>query len=208
MHDDRHINKFFGMTRYSKTHKAQSRNALLQSAATLFRRHGYRGVGIDDLCAQAGLTRGAFYAHFKSKAALLAEVMRGPHDFVRRLQARRTRDGRGLRRGAVRVAQDYLQAEHRDAVVGGCSLASLAMDTARADAPTQKAYALAVEQVVEEIRRGTEITQAQAHAALALCVGGLLISAACGREPSANQMSRAARKAVRQILEENDACDT
>lgn len=39
------------------------------------RERGFAGVGIDAIVADAGLTAGAFYTHFSSKAALFAEVV-------------------------------------------------------------------------------------------------------------------------------------
>ena len=190
------------MVRYDDEHKARSRRALIEGAAALFRRYGYQGVGIDALCGSAGLTRGAFYGHFKSKAELFAEVLSGAHDLLRRLRERTGRSERAVRQQGVRIASDYLDPRNRDAVVRGCSLASLAMDTARANAASQKAYADAVEQVVEEFMRGREpAEQDAARAALALCVGGLLISGACGDTRTGVAVARAARREVKRLLD-------
>ena len=157
------------MARYSKTHKESSRKALLAAAAKLFRAKGFNGVGIDELCGGAELTRGAFYAHFKSKRALFESVLGGPHDFIERLRARKP--GK-LAAGAVQVATDYLTPKHRQGVLGGCSLASLAMDTARSNAQAQEAYAAAVERIVAEFQREhPTLKDREARAALALCVG-------------------------------------
>ena len=73
--------------RYSSEHKPRTRSRILERAAALFRREDYRGVGIDRIMASADLTRGGFYAHFPSKAALFAEVLRQEPDFARRLDA-------------------------------------------------------------------------------------------------------------------------
>jgi AcrR family transcriptional regulator len=45
-------------------------------AAELFRRHGYHGVGVNDIAAAAGITGPALYRHFTSKQALLSHVLR------------------------------------------------------------------------------------------------------------------------------------
>ncbi len=147
------------MTRYPPEHKEKSRIALVQAAAGLFRRHGYSGVGINDLCGAAGFTRGAFYAHFNSKAGLLKAVLSGGHDMLRRLRERQAKTGAALAREGAGIAADYLKLENRQAVLGGCSLA-----------------------------------------ALALCVGGLLISSACGDSSTAQAVSRAATKQVKRLL--------
>ncbi len=192
------------MARYSAEHKARSRAAIVNSAGRLFRKHGYRGVGIDDLCAAAGLTRGTFYAHFKSKADLFDAVMGGRHGFVARLSSRTAKTPAALRKAGARVARDYLQAANRSEVLGGCSLATLAMDTVRADAPARAAYAQAVQQVIDEFQRGAQgnsaDSQQRAQAAIALCVGGLLISGACGDHMLGEQVARSARKVVSELL--------
>ncbi len=48
----------------------QTRQQMMRAASRLFARHGFHGASRADLVAEAGLTRGAFYLHFKSKKAL------------------------------------------------------------------------------------------------------------------------------------------
>jgi len=55
--------------------KQASRTAILNSAETLFGLHGLDGSSLDDICAHAGYTRGAFYGHFKDRDDLIAAVM-------------------------------------------------------------------------------------------------------------------------------------
>ncbi len=192
------------MARYSIQEVAQSRDAIRASAARLFRKHGYRGVGIDELCRDAGLTRGTFYTHFSSKAALLTAVLHGAHDFIRRLKARKGTTTAKLRHEAAAIASAYLAAKNKHAVIGGCSLASLAVDTTRAGPEAQAAYANAVAQVVAEFRRGATddppLPIDQARAVLALCVGGLLISNACGDAREGRAVARAASREANRLL--------
>lgn len=56
-------------------HKTLTRQLILRSAAKLFSLHGYELVGINEVMADAELTRGAFYSHFKSKSDLYAEAV-------------------------------------------------------------------------------------------------------------------------------------
>jgi AcrR family transcriptional regulator len=56
------------------------RTQILSSAAQLFRRHWFTGVGIDDIGAAAGVSGPAVYRHFPSKQALLAAVIDGYMD--------------------------------------------------------------------------------------------------------------------------------
>ena len=47
-----------------------ARQKLLDAALLLIRIRGYAATTVDDLCAEAGVTKGAFFHHFKSKEAL------------------------------------------------------------------------------------------------------------------------------------------
>lgn len=46
---------------------AQARTALLDAALRIIREKGYNATTVDDLCAAAGVTKGAFFHHFRSK---------------------------------------------------------------------------------------------------------------------------------------------
>lgn len=50
--------------------KPGARAGLLDAALALFREKGYAATSVDELCARAGVTKGAFFHHFKSKEAL------------------------------------------------------------------------------------------------------------------------------------------
>jgi TetR/AcrR family transcriptional regulator, transcriptional repressor for nem operon len=49
---------------------ATARQKLLDAALALIRTKGYEATTVDDLCAAAGVTKGAFFHHFDSKEAL------------------------------------------------------------------------------------------------------------------------------------------
>ncbi len=53
----------------------ETRDALIASGITLFAKRGLDGPSLDDICAHAGLTRGAFYVHFKDRDDFLVAVM-------------------------------------------------------------------------------------------------------------------------------------
>jgi TetR/AcrR family transcriptional regulator, transcriptional repressor for nem operon len=55
--------------------KAETRKRILRSARRLFNRSGFAAVSIDDIMADAGLTRGGFYKHFGTKEELYAEAI-------------------------------------------------------------------------------------------------------------------------------------
>ena len=52
------------------TSKPNARSKLLAAALSLIRAKGYTATTVDELCSAAGVTKGAFFHHFKSKDAL------------------------------------------------------------------------------------------------------------------------------------------
>jgi AcrR family transcriptional regulator len=55
--------------------KAETRTALLGAAFALCSERGLEGPSIDEIAAQAGFTKGAFYAHFESKQDLFMAMV-------------------------------------------------------------------------------------------------------------------------------------
>src|SRR6188508_1929234 len=102
----------------SPGHSARVRAEIFRHAARLFRLRGYAGTSIDDVMLAAGLTRGAFYAHFKSKDELFAEVIGAGHGLLARLRAGDSRP--------LAVLEAYLSRGDFAADPHGCTLAALA----------------------------------------------------------------------------------
>ena len=69
-----------GLTNAEQSHK--TRRALLDTARTIFTEQGYSAAKTEEIVRQVGVTRGAFYYHFRNKAALFEAVfneVRGEH---------------------------------------------------------------------------------------------------------------------------------
>ncbi|MFQ3671944.1 MAG: TetR/AcrR family transcriptional regulator, partial [Verrucomicrobiia bacterium] len=54
----------------AKRDPAATREKLVTAAVGLILRHGYHATGVDAICAEAGVTKGAFFHHFEDKDAL------------------------------------------------------------------------------------------------------------------------------------------
>jgi AcrR family transcriptional regulator len=72
--DERLFN--FSMGRIAGVTAAETRERLLQAAAEVFAARGYDGTRVADIAAAAGVSNGALYAHFSSKADLLDSALR------------------------------------------------------------------------------------------------------------------------------------
>ncbi|MBO0775398.1 MAG: TetR/AcrR family transcriptional regulator [Actinobacteria bacterium] len=64
------------MGRISGVTAAETRDRLLRAAADVFTRRGYDGTRVADIAAAAGVSNGALYSHFSSKADLLLGALR------------------------------------------------------------------------------------------------------------------------------------
>src|SRR5437763_4633820 len=109
------------MARYGKEQKQATRRRIIEVAGRRLKRDGIDGSGVATLMADAGLTNGAFYAHFESKddlvASVLTEELRAQDERLGELPT-----GRPSLRQYVR---EYLSPEHRDSPAAGCPSAAL-----------------------------------------------------------------------------------
>src|SRR5215469_6082373 len=99
--------------RYADSHKHETRKALLQAASAQLREKGPDGISVASVMTAAGLTHGGFYAHFKSKDALLAEALADTFAHSRKRMSRLL-DGLAPREALAAYIDSYVSAEHRD----------------------------------------------------------------------------------------------
>jgi TetR/AcrR family transcriptional regulator, transcriptional repressor for nem operon len=59
----------------AKSNAENAREKLVKAGIELFRRKGYVATTVDEICDDAGLTKGAFFHHFESKEALAEECL-------------------------------------------------------------------------------------------------------------------------------------
>jgi AcrR family transcriptional regulator len=193
---------------YSKEHSEATRRRILDSAARLFRSRGYDAASIDEIMAGAGLTRGGFYQHFRSKQDLFAAYVGRELDFGRQVRrAMESRPEAPLR--AVAEALDfYLAPGNRGRVARGCTIVSSAADVARGSARARRAFTgafLGMQEEFREIaRRGDPVQEpdAAALAAIATCVGGVVLARALSDEGLVEALLDACRDAVARELGE------
>jgi len=55
----------------------ETRTKIIESAIKLFSNTGYNKASVDDICTEAGISKGAFYHHFKSKQELFLALLDG-----------------------------------------------------------------------------------------------------------------------------------
>ena len=139
--------------RYGPGHKEEARSRILNAAGRGFRRLGFGGIGVDGLAKEAGVTSGAFYGHFPSKAeAFKAAAVAGLVQLREgdRRPARQGRRGRGWRK----FVDFYMSVRRTCDLSESCALQSLTPEVARADHGTRAAYEAELLKVVEAVAQG------------------------------------------------------
>lgn len=135
------------MPRYDAKHKAETRRRIIDTASARIKRDGIDASGIATLMSDAGLTNGAFYAHFPSKVDLVANVvadqLRIQHDVLSALPP-----GRAAIEEFVR---EYLSPHHRDHPEFGCPNAALLDEVGRCDDAVRQSYTDGAQAVVNTI---------------------------------------------------------
>jgi AcrR family transcriptional regulator len=58
-----------------QTRSVKTRNKIILAARELFARTGYESASVDDICREAGISKGAFYHHFPSKQSVFMELL-------------------------------------------------------------------------------------------------------------------------------------
>src|SRR5919199_3368888 len=107
--------------RYGKDHKQATRQRILKAAGRRFKQDGIDGAGVAAVMSEAGLTNGAFYAHFASKEDLVAHVLADQLRIQRQTFDAQPSDRAGLE-AFIRA---YLSPQHRDQYADGCPSAAL-----------------------------------------------------------------------------------
>ncbi|MER8686235.1 TetR/AcrR family transcriptional regulator [Mesorhizobium sp. M0815] len=132
--------------RYEKGRKDASRSRIMEVAAERFRSDGIAASGLATIMSDAGLTNGAFYPHFQSKAELVRESVAAALD----AQSQQVQEALAVG-GPEMAIEAYLSAEHRDNPGKGCASAALLPEIARQPPETRALYAERAQSLVRQI---------------------------------------------------------
>lgn len=185
--------------RITKQQVEENRAALVAAAAELFRERGFDAVSVTQIAARAGLTHGAFYSHFPSKAAIIADACMhavGGAAGMWRATARAN-----PRAPLKAIARGYLAAAHRDLPGTRCTFAALGSELARAPRPVRKAATEALEgqiAVLEDTMPGrTRKTRRKlALETYSRMIGAMVMARAVEDEALSDEFLRAAAEAI------------
>jgi TetR/AcrR family transcriptional repressor of nem operon len=157
--------------RYSKGHKQATRQRIVEAAGRRFKQDGIDGAGVATLMSDAGLTNGAFYAHFASKEDLVANVLADQLRAQRHSFDAQPSDRAGLEA----FIRSYLSLEHRDRCADGCPSAALLDEIGRRPESTRQVFTDELMGVIDDIASRLDSTDAEAARTDALTMFGLMV---------------------------------
>jgi TetR/AcrR family transcriptional regulator, transcriptional repressor for nem operon len=177
----------------SRKHHNRIRDLVLQSAGRLFNRHGFNAVSIDDVMAEAGLTRGSFYCYFSSKSDLYAQsVARVVHE-----DRENSTSSGSERTRADKIVHDYLSEIDQGASADVFPMIGLPHDISRTDRAVRQAFEAALKLMVQSFEQAgngnAEARRTNALAIAALCAGGMVLARSIDDRKLADELRGAAK---------------
>lgn len=175
--------------------KARARERIIEAASTLIRDKGIAGLTVTDVMAAAGLTHGAFYAHFDNKDALVEAAFHAALDHREawfKSAARQPREDR-----LQHLLKTYLSDIHRDTPEQGCAFAALVREFTQAGGAFPKVFEAELNVSLNHLtallqENDTAQNRQQAMGLLSLCVGGILLARAVNDPALSDDLLKAA----------------
>lgn len=186
--------------RYEKGRKDASRSRIMEVATKQFRSDGIAATGLAGIMSEAGLTNGAFYPHFQSKAALVRECVAAA------LEDQSAQIDELLAAGGPEMAIDaYLSAAHRDNPEEGCASAALLPELARQPAEARQLYTerflALVRQISAVLPPQTKDPEDVALAVYATLIGSLQLARAVEGTELSDRILAVGRDAARKLVQ-------
>jgi len=171
--------------RYPAEETAAKHERIVKEASRLFRGRGFEDVSVGEVMRAAGLTHGAFYAHFGSKeelqAAAIAYGQRVSLERVQRSNRQKSKES---------YADRYLSPRHRDNPGDGCTMAALASEVARSTPELKAAF----EQGLEDILSAKGGDRKEAIFQAAALIGGVVLARAVQDPRFSDEILRSVRQ--------------
>ncbi len=183
--------------RYTPEHKDKTRARLLAVGGSVAKKNGFGSTGVDSLMAAVGLTSGAFYAHFRSKAELLEAIV--DQELGRSIEWFANKDPQQL----LQALRAYLSLSHVTHPESGCPLPSLSAEVARAEAPTHQTFERRMTELVAAIQHHAADAET-AWAIVAQVAGAVMLARAMASEEARQRLlDSVLRQVQRQLLGPN-----
>ena len=184
--------------------KDASHERIVSVAARAIRRSGYDGTGVADIMKEAGLTHGAFYAHFASREAMLAEAA-GRACAESAAAAADAVASVPPKEALAYMLNAYLSKVHMDNAEIGCPLAALGSETSRQAPEVRRVATRHIKAMVDLVaRQSPDWGQPGAHeralVTISTMVGALLLARAVDEPDLSDSLLDASRKHLTQVV--------
>lgn len=178
--------------------KELTHERIVSVAARAIRRSGYDGTGVADIMKEAGLTHGAFYAHFPSREAMLAEAA-GQACAESAAAAADVVASVPSCTALTSMLSAYLSREHVEHADVGCPLAALGSETSRQAPEVRRVTTRHIKEMIDLVaRQSPDWGQPSAHehalVAMATMVGALVLARAVDEPGLSRDLCEAALK--------------
>lgn len=178
--------------------KEATHERIVSVAAKAIRRSGYAGTGVADLMKEAGLTHGAFYAHFESREAMLAEAA-AQACAESAAAAAKAVSSLPADKALATMLHAYLSKEHAEGVEMGCPLAALGSETSRQAPQVRRVTTRHIKEMVDVLaRQSPDWGQPGAHeralVTISTMVGALVLARAVDEPALSDSLREAALK--------------
>jgi len=190
---------------YSAEHKQQTREKILQSAIESFSRQGFENTSIDEVMANAEMTRGAFYAHFSSKSELYQQaILTGAMNSKLVKQKPEDIDDQ---QWVQQLVKGYLSIDHVKQKSGACPLAFLVTDVAVSEPEVRHTYTQVFQNMNKRITRSisqfSDSNEEDVFAAMAMMIGGVAIGRSLDSKTTLDKLLVSCEAAVLNLLNGN-----
>jgi AcrR family transcriptional regulator len=185
----------------------RGRDRLVAAAIELFYRHGFQAVGVDQVIAEAGVSKTTFYKHFESKDELMIAAIKQRDGWEREAWSRAMRElGGDSPREQLLALFDVLDIWFNDPDFGGCQFINAAAEFPNPHDPVHQAAAAHKRAARDGFRdlaaaAGAADPEAFADVYTMLFEGTLILRQVHGR----NDAARAARPAVQALFARHEA---
>jgi len=183
--------------------KDATHERILSVAARAIRRSGYAGTGVADIMKEAGLTHGAFYSHFASREAMLAEAA-GAACAESAAGAAELAAGTPPDMALEAMLAAYLSKEHVEQLEVGCPLAALGSETSRQAPEVRRVVTRHIKATVDLLARqspdwGHQSAHERALVTLSTLVGAVVLARAVDEPGLSDSLREAALKHLTSI---------
>lgn len=182
------------------TAKEASHERIVGAAARAIRRSGYDGTGVADIMKEAGLTHGAFYAHFASREAMLAEAAdRAGAESV--AAAASVVAAVSPEQSLQSLIRAYLSKAHLEGIETGCPISALGSEMPRQSPEVRRVATRRIKEMIDLVARqlpdwGQPSAHERALVIVSTMVGTLMLARAVDESALSDALCGATLKSL------------